>query len=453
MRNKFFITLFIFSLAVLYSCQEQETKVAKQMPPSAYTITLKEYPNQPAPTLQSFAFATYGDYWLALGGRTVGFHETENTDPNATFPAKYNNKRIWVINKDSSKTWSVALPSQYMDFLSSTNTQHYQEGNILYVCGGYGQNSDGDYVTYSNLAAIKVNELVNAILSSDTSNVAQYLTVIENDKMKVTGGELLKMGGYYYLAVGQDFEGIYTAAKTGAYTNEVRKFTISFDGTTLTADFIEAYSDGLPNETTQYHRRDLNVLPVIRWDKSPGITIFGGVFTQIYNGPFLWPIKIYETKSGTVTEVDSSFKQTMCQYSCANISMYDDVLNNMYSTFLGGISYYAYDVTDSLKPDPGMPFIKSVYTIRRDNKGNYSEYVQPNDQSLPGYLGAEAKFIPQHDLIMEGTDEIIDFNKLPKSGGLIGYFYGGILSQKAQSSMLYPTVASGTIYEVHLSWN
>ena len=124
----------------------------------------------------------------------------------------------------------------------------------------------------------------------------------------------------------------------------------------------------------------------------------------------------------------------------------------MYSTFLGGISLYAYK-NGNLEPDLNLPFIKSVYTIRRDSSGAYSDYPQADSLSLPGYIGAEAAFIPLEDLIMEGTDEIIDFSKIPDGGGLIGYFFGGILSEKAQSSLLYPTVASNKIYEVHISWN
>ncbi len=448
MKNRFIIlTIVVFSVFIIaFMPPGQEST-----DPVNYVITLVEPIDQPAPGLQSFAFAQQGDFWLILAGRTNGFHGTANTNPNRTFPKKFANNRIWVINRDSSNAWSVNVPDQYKHFLSSTNTQHYQDDDTLYICGGYGQDSDSNYVTFPYLAAIQVDSLVQAIVSADTHHVSRFFTVIEDTLFKVTGGELLKMDDYFYLCVGQDFEGVYDASKTGNYTDEVRKFKINFDGTTLTADFIKAYSDGLPNATTQFHRRDLNVMPVIRPDGSDGITIFGGVFTQGDNSGFVYPINIYNTADSTVAKVDSSFEQRMCQYSCANISIYDGTSNIMYSTFLGGISLYAYNEKGELKPDYNLPFIKSVYTIRRDSSGVYSDYPQAASPSLPGYIGAEAQFIPLDNLLRDGSDEIIDFQKIPQSGGLIGYLYGGILSEKAQSSQLFPTKASNKIYEVHLN--
>ena len=439
----------IYSLIILFLLVFSATAFAQK----TYTISLQALTNQPAPALQSFALAESNGNWLVMCGRTNGFHGTNNQAPGTTFPESKANKRIWVINKDSSKTWSAPLPSQYIYTLSATNTQSYQNGDTLYICGGYGLTNDSQYVTYPNLSAIRVSGMINAIMSGDTTNLDQYILSIQDTMMQVTGGELLKMNNYYYLVMGQKFTGEYNASVTGAYTDQVRKFSISSSGTTLKSTFIQAYTDsGTTDANTQFHRRDLNVIPVITPDGQQGITVLGGVFTQIFNGPFQNPVEIYDTQSGTVAKVDTSFLQQMSQYHCGNILIYNDSSKAMYCTLLGGISFYEYK-HGKLIADANMPWITSITTIIRDASGTYTENVQPENKSLPGYIGAEGTFVPSSNLLMSGSREIIDFKNIPASGGLIGYFYGGIISTKSQSSSLYPTSANNKIYGVYLSWN
>ena len=54
-----------------------------------------------------------------------------------------------------------------------------------------------------------------------------------DDRLKVTGGELEKIGENYFLVFGQRFDGLYNPADVGndqQYTDEVRIFAIVDDG-------------------------------------------------------------------------------------------------------------------------------------------------------------------------------------------------------------------------------
>ena len=395
-----------------------------------FSISLEAMDQEPVPALQSFAFATYEkakeEYWVFIGGRTNGFHGTAG--PNSTFPSSYANEYIHIVNFKRDLSWKVGLPDAFQAHLSSTNMQHYQEGNMLYCVGGYGSNCPDDkvscYQTYPLITAIDIAGLVDEVLGG-SNDIGKYMTQASYEFLRVTGGELKKMGNYYFLIFGHNYFTKYTTGVEGRYTEEVRRFKINYKPGKLTISDTTSYKDptNKGDGLSQYHRRDLNVTDGIRPDGSLGLNVFGGVF----NGPDGWVHPIYidqNQKNKVKIRVDYKYSQVMSQYECAHLLMYDENTSQMYTTLLGGISQ-CYLNTDTGKPDcddptkQNLPFVRAITTITQDKKGTPSEHTQ-TDHLLPSFLGANAIFIPEARLIrMSQSEEILNYRKLP--AGAIKY--------------------------------
>jgi hypothetical protein len=422
-----------------------------------FKISIEQGANQPAPPLQSFAIGASGGKWLLVGGRTRGFHRT--SQPEATFPSKYANEYIYVIDYANDFAWKVGLPPKLKPLLRGSNMEYYQDGDVLYLVGGYGSTCNDDkpecYQSFPNLTAIKVPDLIQAITSGKLSDIAQYIVTISDERMRVTGGDLRKIGDYYYLVFGQNYDNIYKGAYTGKYTEQVRRFKIKFDGKTLAISDYQAFTDPAGSgPQSQYHRRDLNVVEAIRGDGAKGISVYGGVFTP--NGA-AWrnPIYIDQDAAGnTKVTVDTSFQQKMNLYECPKLLMFDPASKTMYTALFGGISYYYYNKQGELEEsnlDNWMPFINTITTLARRADGTTMEWPQPPANALPGLMGANAVFVAADGLAgYAGSHEVLDYSRLPAGKVLLGRIYGGILATAAQSSEFNPTYASATIYEVYL---
>jgi hypothetical protein len=428
-----------------------------QTPPAPFTISVAKATAQPAPGLQSFALAQSGGKWLLIGGRTNGFHRTSTVE--STFPTRFSNEHIYVVDPLNDQTWEVGLPPQYKQRLRVTNMEFYQDGDTLYFMGGYGSTCDDDkpecYQTYPNVTAIKVSQMIGDI-TSGKSDVAGNIVSITDERFRVTGGALRKLGGYFFLVCGHDYGSIYKGAVNGTYTDQIARFRISFNGTNLSIGDYSTYTDpnGGSGQNSQLHRRDLNVVEAIRPNGSEGITVYGGVFTST-GGPWRNPIYIDNTGiAPPAIRVDSSFQQKMSIYECGHVTMFDPNSATMYTTLLGGISYYYYNSNGQLEEsnlDNPMPFINSITTEARLRDGTTVETPQPPARSLPLLLGANGVFVPAARVPRFHAGDVIDYSKLPSGRSLIGYFYGGIYATAPQSGGFNPTYAEQTIYEVYVA--
>jgi hypothetical protein len=195
------------------------------------------------------------------------------------------------------------------------------------------------------------------------------------------------------------------------------------------------------------------VVESIRSNLAPGLTAYGGVFTKVA-GAWTNPVNIDQDSGGnTKIALDTSFSQKMSQYSCARLLMFSARNSRtMYTTLLGGISLYFYDKNGKLVEsnlDNFMPFINSITTLARLTNGRTVEWPQPPSLSLPELIGANAVFIASTRAPhMPGTAEVLDYDKLPPGGTVVGYLYGGIRALGPQISFVNPSYASNTIYEV-----
>lgn len=429
-----------------------------------YTITLVEVANNPsAPALQSFAWASVGNSLLIVGGRTNGFHGFDSS--GGSFPSKRSNTYFYVVDLDSNNTDSLPIPAKYATQLSTTNMEYYADGNTLYCIGGYGSNCPADspkcYQTFPQLVAIDIAAAMRAISSNNAAALESSITAIEDERMRVTGGELHKIGDWFYLVVGQDYHDIYNYSgnpATGKYTEEIRQFKIENKDNKLAIKNYTAYNNLWGgNWTDQLHRRDLVVLETVMADGSTGITVYGGVFTPKNDNAYVNPIYISQKGDTPAFALDTVFAQKFCLYAAPTVAMYDNNEKAMYTTVLGGISQYFYDSAGNLVNSNGsMPFTNNVTTIARGADNGSVEYPQqtPVLPGATGLIGAEAVFVPDPSMpIYPGTKKVIDYSKLPAQGDVVlGLMYGGISAFTAQSGSNVPsTKANNKIYKVILS--
>ncbi|MDQ3193900.1 MAG: hypothetical protein M3P82_02750, partial [Bacteroidota bacterium] len=254
-----------------------------------YTIELERVMLPGTPAIHSFAFAESNGKWLFIGGRTNGLH---GFDAGTAFPKQFANKNIFVVDPNTNQTWSKNIFADYSfamaDPLRSTNMQYVQDGNKLYMTGGYGFDSTtNSFITFPVLTVIDVNEMVQAIMNG--SSILPFIRQFTDERMRICGANLEKLGDYFYLIGGHNFAGGYNRfINNQIYSNQIREFKIADNGVSVSITDYSAETD-----TVEFHRRDMNVVPAIRPDGiSPYLILYGGVFIHGGNLPFLNPIYI-----------------------------------------------------------------------------------------------------------------------------------------------------------------
>ena len=396
--------------------------------------------------LQSYAWGQHNGKWLILGGRLDGLHRRQ---PFASFDVAGNNNKIIVVDPVSLQQWSMPLSTlavALQEQLSSTNMEFHQNGDYLYLIGGYGYNaSSASRKTFGNLTAVNVPGLINAVISQ--SNISSFFRQISDPKMAVTGGHLEKIGNEFYLIGGNKFDGNYNPmgnpTYTQVYTDAIQKFTIEDNDTTIIINYLSKWTD-----SDLLHRRDYNAVSQILPDGREGITAFSGVFQKTINLPFLNSV----TLDSNHYALDSGFQQYYNHYHCAVIPIYSKLNNEMHTLFFGGIAQY-YDSAGILVQDNNVPFVKTIARVTRNSKGKMSEFKLPIE--MPELLGSGSEFIPLNTLPKYQND-VIKLDSINTDSTLIGYIFGGISSPApnifftntgAQSS------ASNKIFKVYLTRN
>jgi hypothetical protein len=462
MKKNYLVYLLLFVVA-FSACKNkgtaEQTETAKDSTPKApYTITLEEVTNSNLPALQAFAWAAVGTEVLIVGGRNNGFHTFD--DEFSTFPSNRNNPFFYVINLDSGKVDSLPIPSKYLLQLRSTNMESYNDGQYLYCVGGYGSNCATDspscYQTFPNLTTIDIAAAMKAIKNNKPADLLSSIKMITDPRMQVTGGELHKIGDWFYLVFGQNFNTIYSDNATGIYTQEVRRFQIDNSGS---LPKITGYAaDTCTWDDSSFHRRDLVVLESHDVNGNPNITVYGGVFTPVANNDYQTPIYISQTDAttgATSITTDNSFLQMFNQYAAPNIYLYDRVNKTNYTTILGGITQYYYDngtLVNSNNTQAPMPWSNYITTIVRKADGTSVEYPQQTP-TLSGFIGGEAIFVPHINVPFIENKKAIDFSALKTDSGngfMLGYMYGGIQSDASQSTGPHSTHASNRLFKVYI---
>lgn len=396
--------------------------------------------------LQAYAFAQHNGKWLVVGGRLDGLHRRQ---PFASFDLAGNNNQLIVIDPVAQQKWTAPLASlsvALQEQLSSTNMEFHQEGNYLYIIGGYGYNTaSSSRITFDNLTAIDVASVINAIIGG--TSFTNYFRQISDAQFAVTGGHLKKINNTFYLIGGNKFDGNYNpmghSTYTQVYTDAIRKFNLSDDGTTITITHLPTITDA-----ANLHRRDYNAVPQILPDGAEGITAFSGVFQPSVDLPFLNCVNI----DSTTYIVNNAFQQYYNHYHCAVLPLYAATSNEMHNVFFGGIAQY-FDSLGVLVQDNNVPFVKTIARVTRNSSGIMAEYKLPIE--MPSLLGAGSEFIPIES-VPHYNNEVLKLDDFTADTTLVGYIYGGISSTAANiffTNTGTESSASSEIFKVYVIKN
>ncbi|MCU0434305.1 MAG: T9SS type A sorting domain-containing protein [Bacteroidia bacterium] len=414
---------------------------AQPGPQPPFTIELEAVATaQPLPGLHSFAFAQDGSRWLFAGGRINGLHGFSTND---NFPVQFANDNLIVID---TANWQVYQSSVYplglqmADPLRSTNMQYVQRGDYLYMTGGFGWDSTANgYRTFPTLTAIRVDSVIDAVINN--TPLAPHIRQLTDTNLRVCGGEMAMLGNEFYLCFGHNFSGRYSDPPvptfTQRYTEQIRRFEIIDNGTSLQIANYTAFTD-----TAHFHRRDLNLGHIIRPNGSEALMAYSGVFQK--NADLPWPSPILITGSGGVLQ--AGFTQLLNNYTCGMVPVFDSLLGDMYTVFLGGMGWYTYDAnTNNWVYDSLVPFVSDIGLITQYANGQFAQSVLPT--RMNGLQGSNAKFIAAAPA-MQYANDVINLRRL-QGRVLAGYLYGGIQSQLPNLSPV--TVAVDTVYRVWIT--
>ncbi len=367
--------------------------------------------------LQSFAHAEFQGNFYLIGGRLDGLHQRQ---PFASFDNSGHNEDLWIIKGDSllEKLQLDHLPDSLFDQLRSTNLNFYQEGNYLYLIGGYGiSNPSGNHITHPYLTILDLNQLTG--LNNGDPVPSSAFQQIEDPNFAVTGGQLRRVDTLFYLVGGHRFDGRYNPHNgpsfTQTYTNAVRRFSVSGQFPNFQVQWTTAFTDA-----QLLHRRDYNVAPEIKEDGSYGLVAFTGVFQTNVDLPYLNSVRIDENGA---TEIPN-FTQYYNHYHCANVALFEASANRMHTLFFGGIAQY-FDLNGVRTQDNDVPFVNTIARVSRDNSGHFTE--QKLNVEMPALLGAGSEFFLAHG-VPESAPGIIDYDALTGDTVLLGYIFGGIES-------------------------
>lgn len=410
------------------------------------------------PTLHSFTAAEHDGKWLLIAGRTNGLHGFSNIGIE-NFPTQYQNEDAWVVDPVTGQTWQrhlgelgAGLSTDVIASLSVTNSEFAQIGNDLYIVGGYGATSSGEFITFDTLSQIDVAGMVDWV-QGGTSSAASQIQQLHDPLFKVAGGALHELGGALRLSFGQDFNGTYIPGRSGAYTHEIR----SFEVVDTEAFEISEISRTLPKSS--FRRRDLNVIPTVSaaagGEVEYQLVALAGVFTRFVGA---WTVPVEFDGSGEprtddpITEV--TFRQSMNIYHSAKAGFYSAASDTFYEALFGGITFETFDAaTGQVLQDSDMPFTNQVAVVSRHG-GTYQQHwlgEMPELFDQDGNrlrFGANAEFLPAAHNTAYAHD-IFDLDAL-EDGALLGHVFGGIVAN-APHTFGVPgavTAASDQLFEV-----
>ncbi len=418
--------------------------------------------------LQSYDVGVHDGKWLLLDGRTNGLHGF-NDDPN-NFPPSAQNTVLYVVDPVKRKIATRSLLSSEsgltqdeIDSLSVTSAESYQVGKTLYLVGGYGfRQTINDFTTFDVLTAVDVPGLMKWVTHSTKKSAKHYIRQITHPLFKITGGQLFQLSKNkpFLLIFGQDFEGAYFADNAvQIYSEQIRRFRLHDNGKDLSVDFLSSqptFRD--PN----YHRRDLNVVPIISRNSSGKLVsrldALSGVFT-LDTG--IWTVPVAISAKGKPSMADPAdpltFKQGMNNYASPTLGLFSKETGDMYTIIFGGISFGFFE-NGIFQTDSEIPFINQITTVRIDKKGFYTQYLMDEEypvilstQSNPGnplLFGASALFIPAAGLEkLQYENGVFKLDKLKKPL-ILGYIVGGIQSTLPNTNTMSDSAASPYIFTV-----
>jgi hypothetical protein len=425
-------------------------------------LSLVDFGQTALPTLHSVARATYDGQWVMVAGRTNGMHSVNSLDFTGltAFPPSSQNREIWVVDPATKQAWhrsledpASGLTQAQVDTLTASNPQSLQDGDRLYMVGGYTYDrTETQFRTLDTLTAFDLPGLVDWA-KGGAGTAAQHIRQTTDPALQVTGGALHEIDGRAHLVFGHNFNRAYTPYATGVYTNQVRSFDIVDDGTSLS---IANLSSSATNSA--FRRRDLNVLPSISREAGgnleEGLIALSGVFT-FSDGAWTVPVEIDAQGQPTMADpaAADTFKQAMNNYTSANVGLYSAAEGAMHMLLFGGISLNQIDRATGLATrDDNMPYSNQMSDVVRSDDGHYSQHLLSEDFPLltdPSgkvlRFGTNAEFFAAPGLTAFANG-VLDLDAITEPT-TIGYLYGGIVADNGNGGK---TAASDLVFEVKL---
>lgn len=504
------LSIFVLIFILINACQPccDSDQSSNRVPSEAlFDISVEAMPNENAPDLQSYVHAQYGDEWLLFAGRTNqdkdngGLHNMNANYSNTSFPPPSFNEHIYVYNVVSDQKDSISLTDfkevltqnfpesakamkGYESVFKNSNPVVNQEGEYLYVIGGYGaKDFDAgptgiqDYITYNHVARLNIKDMINLVKGNYAAINKDYLMAFTRDTTNTllsTGGELMISGSSaaqnltFYMTGGHCFGN--NCATGQKYVDASYPFSLDIDTLNnaknyhkLVISMSHAISDvsdpkGVAADNlSAMRRRDGPIIPQLY--KSPvsgnvqqGFAFFSGVFKAGQDSDLqAWNDAIYfhpnwSNKENALFTYDREYNQKNYNvYAAPSFAVYDPSSEKTNSYILGGIG--------DGKPAPngflsgftntGMRIETNTVTdfnsdiVITSSNEIFSENVYgSSDKNEPNFYGAEAIFFLKDDsLVYEISNgkntpatktELIDYSKIKENEVVIGYVYGGI---------------------------
>lgn len=439
----------LLALAAAPAAAQQSVDQPRATAQVPFNVSLRPYSIPRLPALQGFAAGQSGGRWLLVTGRRAGLHKISN-DLENVFPPSQANDSVYAVDPSARRVWAASvasLPQPIRDALKVANAQAYQDGDWLYLVGGYGMDTRADsMLTFPTLTAVNVPRMIDAVMNRGP--LEPHVQQVRNFALKVTGGQLLKLDGLFYLVMGQRFDGLYSA-NPRYYDQFVQEYKESIQRLRITPSplavtIVDTIKQDPNDFSRPFHRRDLNVVGAYAPDGTKRLAAYGGVFTPGTASGYRLPVYV----QGTRARVDSTFLQAMSQYDCASLLLYSASRGEMHTVLFGGISLYSYDAAKGqIHQDTELPFIRNVSVITVGRNGT-TQAAYPWEMSAR--LGADARVLVDPRIQHDPENEVVFLDRLQGGQAVrAGWMYGGILSDVGNTDdQQKQTRATSSLFEV-----
>ena len=400
--------------------------------------------NSNLPKLRDPVLAEHAGKWLIVSGSLGKFHDFSNNFNTDIYVYDPNTQEL-----DSVLISSTTLPVEVKNQLASSVPQFLQDGDTLYIIGGFYSSSPTNFTTLNTITSINVPGMINAITNNqDITPFVKTKTDPSLPQFKVTGGQLAKIGNYFYLAYGQDCEGFYCSGGQ-VYTNAIYKFIT--DPSLASTAIVDTVVDTTAN--SGWRRRDYFLAPFMSGNTETLLALAGPF--QPGNPPRVWTNAIIFDEN---IEYNSHFisNQQGNQYLAPNVSMHSANYQMTYVASFSGLSNLYWTV-NGLAYDNSTPYGNVLDLISAYATGDVREYVnltpmcsgQPLANCL--YMGLSTEFIRTGNYY--DHRDILQLDQLPQnSPTLVGYLYAGLTTPDQD---IFPptgnTTVTNQVYAVYVT--
>lgn len=176
----------------LFAMSNTFAQTVRELPPKAFEL----YPT--LEDMYGYAVGKQGDYLLIFGGSI-------RSDVPEKYAHDFPNLDILMIdlklNRAAAYT-SGNLDDMLRDQMSSTGMAYYQDGNTLYMLGGYGfSESNGQFMTFPYMTAIDLQATVQALLTGKNP-VANFYQICD-ERMAIFDATMDYNGEEFFLINGK----------------------------------------------------------------------------------------------------------------------------------------------------------------------------------------------------------------------------------------------------------